>query len=98
MQLFKFKLTAFVVISAVFGYFIGAPSYNFSEVVILMIGGFLVTSSSNAFNQAMWDAFPKLLDEVKADSGIRVLVLRAACPRALHGTPAISRPPGKPLC
>ena len=32
----------------------------------------------NAFNQAMWDAFPKLLDEVKADSGIRVLVLRAA--------------------
>ncbi|MCB0401392.1 MAG: heme o synthase [Flavobacteriales bacterium] len=61
MQLFKFKLTAFVVISAVFGYFIGAPSYNFSEVVILMIGGFLVTSSSNAFNQAIERNYDKLM-------------------------------------
>lgn len=32
----------------------------------------------NAFNQAMWDAMPEFLDEVRADGGTRVLVLRAA--------------------
>lgn len=61
-QLFKIKLTSFVVISAVFGYFIGAPVYNFTEVLFLIIGGFLVTCSSNAFNQALEKNYDKLMD------------------------------------
>ena len=46
-QLFKLKLTSFVVISAIFGYFIGAEIYNITDVLILIIGGFLITCSSN---------------------------------------------------
>lgn len=32
----------------------------------------------NAFNQAMWDLFPTLLDQAMADPAVRVLVVRAA--------------------
>jgi protoheme IX farnesyltransferase len=60
-QLFKLKLTSFVVISAIFGYFIGATSYNLIEVVFLVIGGFLITCSSNAFNQIIEKDFDKLM-------------------------------------
>lgn len=34
----------------------------------------------NAFNQAMWELLPKLLEEAADDSGIRVLVLQSAQP------------------
>ena len=64
-QLFKLKLTSFVVISAVFGYFIGATTYQLSDVVLLVIGGFLVTASSNAFNQIIEKNYDKLMDRTK---------------------------------
>lgn len=60
-QLFKIRLTSFVVISAIFGYFIGAPSYNITEVVFLILGGFLVTCASNAFNQVIERNHDKLM-------------------------------------
>ncbi len=60
-QLFKLRLTSFVVISAVFGYFIGAPAYNLLDIVYLIVGGFLVTCSSNAFNQAIERNHDKLM-------------------------------------
>ena len=34
----------------------------------------------NAFNQAMWDAFPTLLSEAMADPAIRVVILQSAAP------------------
>ncbi len=34
----------------------------------------------NAFNMAMWEAMPGLLDEAEADSGLRALVIRSAEP------------------
>jgi enoyl-CoA hydratase/carnithine racemase len=34
----------------------------------------------NAFNQAMWDQLPALLDDAAADSAVRVLVLQSAEP------------------
>jgi len=64
-QLFKLRLTSFVVISAVFGYFIGATSYNVGEVVFLVLGGFLVTGASNAFNQIIEKNHDKLMDRTK---------------------------------
>lgn len=64
-QLFKLRLTSFVVISAVFGYFIGAETYLFSDVFFLLIGGFLVTASSNAFNQIIEKNYDKLMDRTK---------------------------------
>lgn len=61
-QILKIKITSFVVISAVFGYFIGASSFAFSEVFFLIIGGFLVTGSANAFNQIIERNYDKLMD------------------------------------
>ncbi|PJA07447.1 MAG: protoheme IX farnesyltransferase [Flavobacteriales bacterium CG_4_10_14_0_2_um_filter_32_8] len=60
-QLFKLRLTSFVVISAIFGYYIGASTYNFSEVIFLIIGGFFITCSSNAFNQIIEKDYDKLM-------------------------------------
>lgn len=60
-QLFKLRLTSFVVISAIFGYFIGASTYNFSEIVLLIMGGFFITCSSNAFNQIIEKDYDKLM-------------------------------------
>jgi len=34
----------------------------------------------NAFNQAMWAAFPALVDRAMADSAVRVLIVQAAVP------------------
>jgi len=64
-QLFKLKLTSFVVISAVFGYFIGVITYNISEIFFLIIGGFLITCSSNAFNQIIEKNYDKLMERTK---------------------------------
>lgn len=49
--LFKLKITVFVVISAIFGYFIGASEFSILAVLSLTIGGFFITSAANAFNQ-----------------------------------------------
>ncbi len=64
-QLFKLKLTAFVVISAVFGYFIGGGAYGITDIFSLIVGGFLITCSSNAFNQVIEKNYDKLMDRTK---------------------------------
>jgi protoheme IX farnesyltransferase len=64
-QLFKIRLTSFVVISAIFGYFIGAESYNFPVILLLALGGFMVTCASNAFNQVIEKNYDKLMDRTK---------------------------------
>jgi len=64
-QLFKLRLTSFVVISAVFGYFIGATTYSIVEVIFLIIGGFFITASANAFNQIIEKNYDKLMDRTK---------------------------------
>ena len=51
-QLIKFRLTFTVVLSSIFGYLIGfSGTLNWVELVALVIGGFLVVSSSNGLNQ-----------------------------------------------
>ena len=61
-QLVKFRLNLMVVISAVLAYFIAAGGWgSFKEVVILTIGGFLVTGAANALNQALEKDFDKLM-------------------------------------
>jgi protoheme IX farnesyltransferase len=64
-QLFKLRLTSFVVISAVFGYFIGATTYVFIDLFFLIIGGFFVTAASNAFNQIIEKNQDKLMERTK---------------------------------
>jgi len=64
-QLFKLKLTSFVVISAIFGYLIGATTYLFTDLVYLIFGGFLVTASSNAFNQVIEKNYDRMMERTK---------------------------------
>lgn len=52
--LLKFRLAFSVVISAVAGYLLGTPSFSWTELLLLTLGGFAVVGSSNAFNQ-VWE-------------------------------------------
>lgn len=63
--LFKLKITVFVVISAVFGYFIGIESVSFVSLLWLTLGGFFITAASNAFNQIIERNFDGLMDRTK---------------------------------
>ncbi|MCZ2102352.1 MAG: heme o synthase [Chitinophagales bacterium] len=50
--LVKFRLTLVVVISSVFGFFIVSQgNFNWTQVLTLFMGGFLVTGAANALNQ-----------------------------------------------
>lgn len=64
-QLFKLRLTSYVVVSAVFGYFIGATTVNFTALLWLIVGGFFVTSCSNAFNQIFEKNSDKLMSRTQ---------------------------------
>jgi len=64
-QLFKLKITLLVVISAIFGYFIGADNYNIGQLFFLIVGGFLITAASNAFNQIIEKNHDALMDRTK---------------------------------
>jgi protoheme IX farnesyltransferase len=64
-QMFKLKLTSFVVISAIMGYFMGSTSFNLTDIVLLVIGGFLITCTSNALNQAIEKDHDKLMERTK---------------------------------
>jgi heme o synthase len=60
--LVKFRLTLLVLFSAVMSYFIVAgPAFNWLSVVLLAIGGFLVTGSANTLNQVLERDFDKLM-------------------------------------
>jgi len=59
--MYKLKLTSFVVISAIMGYFIGGASFNITELILLVIGGFFITCTSNALNQVIEKDHDKLM-------------------------------------
>ncbi len=52
--LMKLKLSTLVVLSAVLGYFMGTESPLLMELIMLSIGGVLLTGGSNGFNQ-IWE-------------------------------------------
>lgn len=51
---FKMRLTFLVVVSAALGYIIAVDKIVWIDLILLSIGGFLVTGSSNGFNQ-VWE-------------------------------------------
>lgn len=63
--LFKLKITIFVVISAIFGYFIGATEFSVLAILSLTVGGFFITSAANAFNQIIERNHDLLMDRTK---------------------------------
>jgi protoheme IX farnesyltransferase len=64
-QFMKFRLASLVVFSAVIGYFMGIREFSRSadwvEIIMLILGGFLVTGSSNGFNQIIERETDKLM-------------------------------------
>lgn len=60
-QLVKMRLTLLVLFSAVAGYLLGAEVFSWTDLFFLLIGGFLVTGSSNAFNQVIERDTDKLM-------------------------------------
>lgn len=58
----KIRLAFVVVLSAVAGYFMGPGEFSLLQLVWLILGGFLVTGASNAFNQALEHKLDKLMD------------------------------------
>lgn len=51
--LMKLRLSASVVFSSVIGYLLGAATVRFLDLLILTLGGVLVTGAANAFNQVI---------------------------------------------
>ena len=60
-QLLKFRLSFTVVISATAGYLIGVENFDYIELILLALGGFLVTGSANGFNQVLEKDYDKLM-------------------------------------
>ena len=61
----KLRLASLVVFSAVLGYMLAVPSIDWTVLSILCVGGFLVTGSSNGFNQIIERDLDKLMDRTK---------------------------------
>ncbi len=52
--LFKLRLSALVIISAVLGYFMGTNTVDWTTLFVLIFGGLLLTGGSNGMNQ-VWE-------------------------------------------
>jgi heme o synthase len=66
LQFVKFRLSFLVVFSAAIGFIIGSPgSMDWFRFSMLILGGFLVTASSNGFNQIMERDLDKLMDRTR---------------------------------
>lgn len=63
-QLTKLRLASLVVFSALTGYFfaVDLAAANAMQILWLIVGGFLVTGSSNAFNQVIERDYDKLMN------------------------------------
>lgn len=68
-QFIKLRLASLVVFSAVIGYFFGINHLqlesNWIQLTALIIGGFLVTGSSNGFNQIIERDFDKIMSRTQ---------------------------------
>jgi len=67
-QLVKMRLSLLVVFSAAISYLFaarGTEYINWSELIALIIGGFLVTGSANTFNQVLERNLDKLMERTK---------------------------------
>ncbi|MFT4755796.1 MAG: protoheme IX farnesyltransferase [Vicingaceae bacterium] len=62
---FKLRLASLVVFSAILGYLIAVDSVIWVDLFWLCLGGFLVTGSSNGYNQIIERDLDKLMDRTK---------------------------------
>jgi protoheme IX farnesyltransferase len=60
-ELLKFRLSLLVAFSCAFGYTLASPTINWNTLVMLFLGGFLMSGSSIAINQVIERDFDKLM-------------------------------------
>jgi protoheme IX farnesyltransferase len=61
----KLRLATLVVMSAAFCFVLASKSIDYTKLTILIAGGFLVTASSNGFNQIIERNLDKLMNRTK---------------------------------
>lgn len=61
----KFRLAALVVFSAAAGYAMAPGPFHWQTFIYLIVGGFLVTGSSNGFNQVIEKDLDKLMNRTR---------------------------------
>lgn len=59
------RLALSVVFSSVAGYFLGADTFQISEVILLTIGGYAMVGASNAYNQIIEKDLDALMDRTR---------------------------------
>jgi protoheme IX farnesyltransferase len=64
-QFVKLRLASLVVLSAAIGFVIGSDEVNWTKMLLLVLGGFLVTGASNGFNQIIEKNIDKLMDRTQ---------------------------------
>ncbi len=64
-KLTKFTLSALVVFSAIITFFTVAETFNWKQVLAIVLGGFLVTSAANGFNQIIEKDLDKLMNRTR---------------------------------
>ena len=64
-KLTKFTLSALVVFSAIITFFTVAETFNWKQIVAICLGGFLVTSAANGFNQIIEKDLDKLMNRTR---------------------------------
>jgi protoheme IX farnesyltransferase len=60
-QFMKMRLASIVVLSAAISFAIASPHVDYSKMLLLVLGGFLVTGASNGFNQIIERNLDKLM-------------------------------------
>lgn len=61
----KVRLAVSVLFSAIAGYILGAETLNFTNLIILSVGGYCMVGASNAFNQVIEKDLDMLMDRTK---------------------------------
>lgn len=64
-QLMKFRLSSLVVFSAITAFIMASNQIDWFKVLMLTLGGFLVTGASNAFNQIIEKDLDKLMERTQ---------------------------------
>jgi protoheme IX farnesyltransferase len=60
-QLVKFRLTTLVLFSSVIGFLMAGSNWEWPQMLLLILGGFLTTASANALNQVIEKDFDRLM-------------------------------------
>ena len=64
-EITKFRLSLLVALSSVFGFFISSSKVDINEVFILLVGGYLISSSSVINNQILEKDLDKMMNRTK---------------------------------